>query len=170
MPDPSRSGDAPERSTPGPSGTDPSPSGVSGVPDAPPDRVGQAFDLVTYVLALTAAFAAVSAAGALALGARVAPGVKYGFFVLGWLAFGYGTLLLLPSRPWKDSDDESVFGAPDEDRGDSAFQRAVQWLPPARFRPLEPDRRLPTGLRIFVASVVVLATSFVLEQAFGVGP
>lgn len=148
----------------------PSSSGTSGVPDAAPDRLAQLFDLVSYVLAMAAVFTAISAAGALALGAPVVPGVKFGFFVLGWLAFGYGTLLLLPSKPWKDEDDETPFVPPDDDSEDSKFQRFVQQLPPARFRPLEPESRLPTGLRIFLAAVFVLGASFVLEQAFGVGP
>lgn len=146
-------------------------SGESGVTDAEPDRVGQLYDLVSYVAALAGVFAAVSIAGALALGTALAPAVKYGYFVLGWLSFGYGTLLLLPSKPWKGEDNaEALFGAPEGDDGDSGFQQFVQRLPPARFRPLERDRRLPTGARVFVTSLFVLGASIVLEQVFGVGP
>lgn len=146
-------------------------SGESGVTDAEPDRVGQLYDLVSYVVAVAGVYAAVSMLGALALGAALAPAVKYGYFVLGWLTFGYGTLLLLPSKPWKSADDSAdLFGPPESDDGDSGFQQFVQRLPPARFRPLEPARRLPTGARLFVASLFVLGASIVLEQVFGVGP
>lgn len=144
-------------------------SGTSGVPEEPPDRVGQLYDLVSYVLTVTAVFVTVSAVGGLLFGAAIAPGVKYGLFVLGWLTFGYGTLLLLPDRPWKDDDETDIIEAQVEGE-DSEFQAFVQQLPPARFRQLEPERRLPTGLRLFLASLFVLAVSIVLEQAFGVGP
>lgn len=146
-------------------------AGESGVTDAAPDRVGQLFDLVSYVVALAGVYAAVSALGALVLGTAIAPAVKYGFFVLGWLTFGYGTLLLLPSKPWKEQDNaEELFGDPGADDGDSEFQTFVQQLPPARFRQLAPHRRLPTGVRVFLAALVVLGSSIVMEAVFGVGP
>jgi hypothetical protein len=146
-------------------------AGESGVTDAAPDRVGQLLDLVTYVVALAGVYAAVAALGALVLGEPIAPAVKYGYFVLGWLTFGYGTLLLLPSKPWKGEDNaEDLFGEPGVDDEDSEFQMFVQQLPPARFRQLAPHRRLPTGVRVFVAALAVLVASYVLEVAFGVGP
>lgn len=147
----------------------PSGSGTSGVADAPADRVGQLYDLVSYVVAVAAVFVAFSVAGAAIVGAAVAPAVKYGFFVLGWLTFGYGTLLLLPSRPWNDDDNTDLLEAA-VDGEDSEFQSFVQRLPPARFRPLPPNRRLPTGVRVFLSSLFVLGTSIVLEFAFGIGP
>ncbi|MFB6268649.1 MAG: hypothetical protein ABEH83_01805 [Halobacterium sp.] len=146
-------------------------TGESGVVAAEPDRVGQLFDLVSYVVAVVGVFTVVSVAGALALGEPLAPSVKYGFFVLGWLTFGYATLLLLPSKPWNDENNaEEMFADPGTEDGDSEFQVFVQELPPARFRQLEPERRLPTGARLFVAALVVLGASIVLETVFGVGP
>lgn len=139
------------------------------VDDVEPDQVAQLLDLVTYAVTTTLLFVAVSAVFAVLLGSPVAPGVKYGLFVLGWLAFGYASYLLMPSKAWADDDDdEDLLGVPDGD--ESGFQSFVQRLPPARFRQLRPDHRLPTGVRLFVASLVTMGTSIVLEQVFGIGP
>lgn len=141
---------------------------TSGVPDAPTDRLGQLLDAVTYAVWLTAAFVVVSAVLALLVGWRVAPGVKYGLFVFGWLAFGYGTFKLLPSRPWEDDDERGPFEVAAGE--DTRFQALVQRLPPARFRSIPVVHRLPTGVRVFLASLVMLGTSLALEQLFGIGP
>lgn len=139
------------------------------VDDPEPDQVGQLLDLATYGVALTLLFTAVSAVLAVAFGAPVAQGVKYGLFVFGWLAFGYSTFLLMPSRAWKDNDSGyDPFGAPSNEQ--TGFQSLVQRLPPARFRQIRPSNRLPTGVRLFVASLLILGTSIVLEQVFGIGP
>lgn len=139
------------------------------VDDVEADQVGQLFDLVTYVVTSTLLFATVSAVLAVAFGAAVAPGVKYGLFVFGWLAFGYATFLLMPTRAWNDDDGSyDLFGSSSDE--ESEFQSLVQRLPPARFRQIRPTHRLPTGIRLFVASLLTLATSIILEQVFGIGP
>lgn len=151
----------------------PSPSGTSGVPESDPDKVGQLFDAVSYAVATTVVFSAVSAVLAVATGSSPAPGVKYGLFVFGWLAFGYGTVMLWPKAAWKEQKDSQVFDVLLETpskQPDTKFQRLVQRLPPARFRQIPDHERLSTGARVFVAAVVMLATSIVLEQAFGIGP
>lgn len=147
-------------------------SGRSGVADVEPDRVAQLFDLVTYVGILLAAFVAVSALGALAFGSPVAPGVKFGLFVFGWLALFAGTMMLRPKSAWKDDDDDDLlaFGGDTSDDPESSFQRFVQQVPPASLRPLPPSARLPTGARVFLAAVVTLLVSLAMEQVFGVGP
>lgn len=145
-------------------------SGQSGVADVDPDRVAQLFDLVTYVAVLVGAFAAVSALAALAFGSPVAPGVKFGLFVFGWLALFAGTMMLRPKSAWKDDDDGLLaFGEDSSADPETGFQRFVQRVPPARFRPLPPAGRLPTGARVFLASVVMLLVSLAMEQVFGVG-
>lgn len=90
-------------------------------------------------------------------------GVKYGLFLVGWLVFGYGALQLRPRAAWKD--DEGGTATP---RSETRFQALVQSLPPARFLPLAPGERLSTAARIFVGSVLMLATSFVMGQVFGI--
>jgi len=146
-------------------------SGQSGVADVEPDRVAQLFDLVTYVAVLLAVFVAVSALGALAFGSPVAPAVKFGLFVFGWLALFAGTMMLRPTSAWKDDDDGGLlaFGEETSDDPESRFQRVVQRVPPASLRPLPPSARLPTGARVFVAAVVTLLVSLAMEQVFGVG-
>lgn len=142
---------------------------TAGVSDGPPDRVGQLLDVVSYAVWQTVLFSALSAVLAVLSGWRPAPGVKYGLFVFGWLAFGYGTFKMLPSRPWRDSDggvDPFETGANEQTK----FQELVQRLPPARFRPVPVPNRVPTGARVFIGSLVMLGTSIVLEQAFGIGP
>ncbi len=141
---------------------------TSGVTGGPPDHVGQLLDAVSYAVWLTVLFSALSAALAVLAGWRPAPGVKYGLFVFGWLAFGFGTFKLLPSRPWKD--DEGSVDALGADADQTRFQALVQRLPPARFRPVPVADRLPTGARVFVGSLAMLGTSIVLEQVFGIGP
>ena len=146
-------------------------SGQSGVADVEPDRVAQLFDLVTYVAVLLAVFVVLSALGALAFGSPVAPGVKFGLFVFGWLALFAGTVMLRPSAAWKDDDDGLLaFGEEASDDPETKFQRFVQQVPPARLRPLPPSARLPTGARVFLTAVVTLLVSLAMEQVFGVGP
>lgn len=150
------------------------PSGTSGVSDASPDRLGQALDLATYAVAVTLLFSGISATLGVLVGARPAPSVKYGLFVFGWLALGYGTLLLTPTPPWKDDKEASfnlsdVFTGPNRNP-DTKFQRLVQALPPARFQQIPHHVRLSTGGRVFVGALVMMAVSIVMEQAFGVGP
>ncbi|MUV61643.1 hypothetical protein [Halobacterium sp. CBA1126] len=144
------------------------PGAPSGVPDAPRDRFAVLLDVTGYAVWLTVAFAAAAAALAVLAGWPAAQGVKYGLFVVGWLAFGFGTFKLLPSRPWKDDDDGGRFETAAGE--DTAFQSLVQRLPPARFRPVPVVHRLPTGVRVFLASLVMLGTSLALEQMFGIGP
>lgn len=150
------------------------PSGTSGVSDAAPDRLGQALDLVTYAVATTLLFSGISATLGVLVGSRPAPSVKYGLFVFGWLSLGYGTLSLMPTPPWKDDEEASfklsdAFTGPDQ-TPDTKFHRLVQSLPPARFRRIPHQVRLSTGTRVFVAALVMMAVSIVMEQAFGVGP
>jgi len=91
--------------------------GESGVDDADPDRVAQFFDAVAYAAATTVVFGVFSGVVTLAVGGRFAPGVKFGLFVFGWVAFGYGTLLLWPEAAWKDDDDEGARSASSTARG-----------------------------------------------------
>lgn len=147
-------------------------SGQSGVADVDPDRVAQLFDLVSYVVVLVATFVVVSALAGLATGGSVAPSVKFGLFVLGWLTLFAGTMMLRPTSAWKDNNDSGLlaFGEPAADDPETKFQHLVQRVPPARFRPLPPSGRLPTGARVLLGAVVTLLVSLAMEQLFGVGP
>lgn len=135
------------------------------------DRLGQLFDLVTYAVVTTVLFSSMSAVLGSVAGMRPLPGVKYGLFVFGWIALGYGTLLLRPTAAWNGEEQERI-ALFDRSTGtpDTAFQRFVQRVPPARFRQIPDGERLSTGARIMFSAVVMLLTSIALEQLFGVGP
>jgi hypothetical protein len=138
------------------------------VPEVEEDRVGQVFDLVSYIALMLGLFGGASAVGALVLGSPVGTGVKYGLFIFGWLALLFGTLKLRPKSAWKDDDDGLMAFGEDDGGMESDFQRWVQQLPPARFRQVPPNARLSTGARMLIASVCMLAVSFLLERALGV--
>lgn len=140
-------------------------------PEAETDRRAALYDLVTYAVATTLVFSSVSAVLGSVAGMRPLTGVKYGLFVFGWIALGYGTLLLRPTAAWNGEEQERI-ALFDRSTGtpDTAFQRFVQRVPPARFRQIPDGERLSTGARIMFSAVVMLLTSIALEQLFGVGP
>lgn len=133
--------------------------------------LGRLFDTAAYAAATTAVVAVAAAVPSFALGFGWV-GVKWALFLVGWLAFGYGTLALRPSPPWKGDDpvaDGDGAGEVVGGRQETRFQALVQALPPARFHPLPVDDRLPAGVNVFVAGLAMLVTSFALEAVFGVG-
>jgi hypothetical protein len=139
-------------------------------PESEPDRLGQVLDLVTYAAANTLVFAAVAGVLGTVAGMELLPGVKYGLFLFGWLAVGYGTLVLRPKAAWRDDGEGLDLFDRSTNEPDTKFQRLVQRLPPARFRQIPDDNRFSTAFRIFFSGVVILVTTIVMEQAFGIGP
>jgi len=133
--------------------------------------VDRTLDVATYAVAVTAVVVALAGVPSFALGLGWL-GVKWALFFVGWGAFGYATFALRPTPPWKRGEN----GTPTRrrlpaigDRGETRFQSLVRRLPPARFRPLPVEDRLPVGVNLFVAAVAMLATSFLMEVVFGVG-
>lgn len=140
-------------------------------PEAETDRRAALYDLVTYAVATTLVFSAVSVVLGSIAGMQPLPAVKYGLFVFGWLALGYGTVLLRPTAAWDDEEHERIdFFDRSSGKPDTAFQRFVQRMPPARFRQAPDEARFSTGARIMFGAVVMMVTSIVLEQVFGIGP
>lgn len=90
-------------------------------------------------------------------------GVKIGLFLLGMLTMGYGTYLAWPSSPEELHDDS---GTTPEDV--PRFQRKIYSVPPAASYPLHPTKRYPNWVKVYLATVLILATSFVMETVFGV--
>lgn len=127
-----------------------------------PARGLQAIDALAYALALTVTVAVAVGLLSAAVGAGL-NGVKYGLFVVGILLFGVATFKLRPTAPYGDARGL----LPTDSDEESGFQAAVQRALPERYR-LGPDERLSDGLRLFLASVLVLAASFALERVFGV--
>ncbi|RBI63083.1 hypothetical protein DMJ13_00555 [halophilic archaeon] len=146
--------------------------------DRSPRRLRQALDVVVYSVAVTGVVFAFGAVVSFAVGAGLV-GVKYTLFLVGLLLFGYGTLQLRPKRPWdvtKTDDEVEIVRRDGEEnkrsigsREETAFQSAVQRIPPLSHYSIPPEERLPPGVKLFVSSLAVLGTSFVMEAAFGVG-
>lgn len=145
-------------------------SNASTATDSEPDRLGQVLDLVTYAALTTVVFGALSAVLGVAAGMEPLPGVKYGLFIFGWLALGYGAIVLRPKAAWRDGDEEFNLFERSSGKPDTKFQRFVQRLPPARFRQIPDDDRFSDAFRIFFSGIFIMATSIVLEQVFGIGP
>ncbi|WP_158058532.1 DUF7555 family protein [Halorussus halophilus] len=145
-------------------------------------RLRRLLDAVMYGLAVTAVMFVVGAALGLGFvlvfgGGDVLITVKFWLFLVGILMFGYSTFQLRPSRPWKTEEGEDgklkvtrtepkgeVVGA----REETTFQATIQRIPPLSWYSLPPDQRWSVGAKLFVASLVVLLTSFTMEFVFGV--
>lgn len=135
-------------------------AGVDGAGEDPSEASlpRKLLDTLAYAVALSLVVFLTTTAVSFALGAGWG-GVKYLLFVLGFLAFGVGAFLLRPTPAWRD---EPLV----QRTGQTPFERAVRRL--LGERALAPDQQLPTGARLFVAGLLLLAVSFVMESVFGV--
>lgn len=134
-----------------------------------------AIDAIAYALVVTA----LATVGALLAGIATGGGLVRGnalLFVAGLALMAYATFRLWPSSP-EDFRNEGEPGVPPGRAGPSLpatatetrFQAVVRALPPVRWlRPPPPERQLSPAAKLFLGSVAVLLTSFLLETAFGV--
>lgn len=123
---------------------------------------------LTALVALVMVTLGIAGGGGLVLGKRL-------LFVAGWALMGYATIRLWPSKPEEarvatkpgsiDPTGETI--AAIEAR--SRFQRLIHRLPPIRWLPPPPyERRLTDEAKVFLTSLLVLTTSYVMETVFGV--
>ncbi|WP_458207266.1 DUF7555 family protein [Haladaptatus sp. NG-SE-30] len=145
--------------------------------DRSPRRFRQVLDALVYGAAVTGVVFVVGGVVSL-LSGRGLVGVKYVLFMAGILLFGYATLQLRPDPPWdiEKTDDGGVEVVRNEKKGEviggrkeTRFQAIVQQIPPLTHYSIPPEERLPSAAKLFLASIMVLATSFVMETVFGVG-
>ncbi len=124
-------------------------------------------DAVTFSLGVTGATLAV--AGLLSLGSGSgAAGVKGFMFAIGWLLMAYAVVRLWPSGPNTDPESDPG-GAAISETHQIRFQRVTRALPPVRWVTLPPpERRVRIPVQLFLSSVFVLGTSFLLEVGLGV--
>jgi hypothetical protein len=115
-------------------------------------------DALAYAVVLSVGVFLVTTAVSFALGGGWG-GVKYLLFVLGFLAFGVGALFLRPTPPWRD---EPLV----QRSGETPFERFVRRL--LGDRALASDQQFPAAARVFLAGILLLAVSFVMETVFGV--
>ncbi|EMA63550.1 DUF7555 family protein [Halorubrum kocurii] len=118
-------------------------------------------DALAYALAVAAAVTLVALALGLATGGGFVRG-KVLSFVAGWLLVAYATVRLWPSSV-DDLEGPSVSA-----RG-TRFEGLVRSVPPIRWIRLPaPPERVRVAAKVFLAGVVTLAGSLLMEAAFGV--
>lgn len=149
--------------------------------------VGAALDAATYAATAAGITFLFAALVSFPLGYGLV-GVKYALFYIGFAAWAIAIVVSWPESawkrpnlsfdilsfggsddedttvPWVDTDPSGQSGEPDQ----TPFQALVQSLPPARFVPVPPSYRVPTGIRLFLAAFTIHAVSFVMEAVFGV--
>jgi hypothetical protein len=121
-------------------------------------------DALLYGAVLTALWAVIFLPVSLLLGGDLV-GVKWGLFMVGILTLGVGSFKLRPGKQWREDED----GLISDSRGDSNVQRVVDRLPPLRDAPLRDDQRFSDGAKLLLGALCMLAASFLLETALGVG-
>lgn len=126
-------------------------------------RILRVVDALLYAVGVTVVLTVVSALVSLATGAGW-PGVKFGLFVLGLFVFGVAALDLRPTPRWRDEPRFSL----DSDE-ETWFQEHLQRVPPLRGNALPPEERFSTGAKLFLAGVLTLGTSFLMETVLGIG-
>ena len=125
-------------------------------------RARQALDALVYAVAWVVVLAAVAAVVSLPFGDALV-GVKFVLFFVGFFIFGVSTFQLRPTPPWKGDEDE-----PSGEREVTRFEALVQRVSPTERHGLSPDERLSPPAKLFVASVLALCVSYVMEIGFDV--
>lgn len=125
-----------------------------------PSRVARLVDAVQYALGLTATIALLLTPVSVLASAGFW-GVKYGLFLFGVLSFGYATWLAWPRTP-------ADLATEGQGREETRFQEFIRRVPPAAWYPLAPADRARNWVRLYLASVTMLALSFAMEAVFGI--
>jgi len=144
--------------------------------DQSPRRGRQVLDALVYAIVVTGVAFVIGAVVSFPLGGGLL-GIKYFLFLVGFVLFGYGAFQLRPSRAWKvDKSGDEIEIERNEKTGDvvgsreeTRFQSSVQRLPPLSRYSIPPDERFSPDAKLFLASIAILLTSFLMEAVFGVG-
>jgi hypothetical protein len=132
-----------------------------GVPRPLSVRARAWIDAFAYALAVAGAVTLSALALGLATGGGFVRG-KILAFVAGWLLVGYATV-----RLWPTSVDE--LDGPSVSARGTRLEGFVRRLPPLRWIRLPaPPERVRVAGKVFLAGVVTLAGSLLMETAFGV--
>ncbi|WP_148413827.1 hypothetical protein [Haloferax sp. KTX1] len=140
-----------------------------------PRRVGvKTIDAVVYAVSLTGVVFVVTAVVSTLAGNGL-PGAKWLMFFLGFAMFGYASLKVRPKAAWKRGDgnggngdsDGGLFSGSDEPVGvEKLVGDALDAILPPRLRPATGDERPSSGVKLLLASVCILATSYAMEVVF----
>ncbi|POG56948.1 DUF7555 family protein [Haloferax marisrubri] len=141
-----------------------------------PRRFGvKTIDAVVYAVSLTGVVFVVTALVSTLAGNGL-PGAKWLMFFLGFTMFGYASLKVRPKAAWKSGDgngnggsDGGLFSGSDEPVGvEKLVGDALDAILPPRLRPANSDERPSSGVKLLLASVCILATSYAMEVVFGI--
>ncbi|MEF8937318.1 DUF7555 family protein [Halobacteriaceae archaeon SHR40] len=126
----------------------------------------------TYVFVYALAVALLAIVGAGIAAAATGGGLvrmKVILFVIGWLLMAYATVRLWPSSPDAlESDSTPTTETIPEFGSRSRFEAVVYELPPAKWLPVpEPELRTGSETKLFLGSLLVFLSSFLLETIFG---
>ncbi len=119
-------------------------------------------DTVAYAVTATAVAVLASGVPSVALGWGLV-GVKFALFFVGFALMGFATFKLRPTPPWKDDDDPTI----ENDTEEVGLAAVVSGWIPEPYR-LDPAERASVGTKLFVASIAILTTSYLLESVLGV--
>lgn len=123
-------------------------------------RLARAIDAAQYAVGLTV----LVSIGSFLLGLLAGNGpwgVVYGLFVVGILAGGYATVLAWPRSP-ASLENEG------RDREETRLQAFLRRFPPASWYPLAPADRYRNWIRLYLATGLMLAVSYVLNVVVGI--
>jgi len=126
----------------------------------------------TYAFVYALAVAVLAVVGAGVVAAATGGGLvrmKLILFVVGWLLMAYATVRLWPSTPdTVDSDSTPTTETIPKAGSRSRFEAVLYELPPARWLPPpQPGVRTSDEAKLFLGSLLVLLSSFLLETVFG---
>lgn len=125
------------------------------------------FDVLAYAITVTAIVVAVVTPVSFASRGDWVT-VKVGLFLVGVALFGYGALRLWYAASKKHVSDEPNSSTVSREQ-DSRIQSTIDRRLPIPITELPPESRVSLPTKLFVASLLVLFVSFVMETAFGVG-
>lgn len=129
-------------------------------------------DALSYAIFVALLGLIVSFSLGIALGGGFVMG-NIALFILAWVVMAYATFHLWPrspeevtTHPDNGSYHEPILAAEDE----TTFQRVVKTVPPNRWvASPRPHRKISIPGKLFLASLFMLLTSFILETQFGIG-
>lgn len=125
-------------------------------------------DALTYGIVLTL----VAVLGAFVLSVATGGGAARAnilLFVTGWVLMGYATFLLWPTRREDDTETDS-YGPALASEHQTPFQAFTRLFPPIRWIELPPpEDRVPVRVQLFLSSILVFITSFLIEVVWNVG-